>query len=175
MDQNQDAENRNSERDAFKKRVHEGVDWLKQIEDRARNFANQNLADIAAAARGRLQQLRDHPDLDLLHDDKMRDRVERLDDRVEYKDPHPSTAMPANGASRQPLPFDPKAGMNATPGSEIGGPDRGKPDTHVPGEYRFDSPNKNFQQPNAVDLNNDGTLRQAPNSVGAKSDVREGA
>lgn len=47
--------------------VHEMLD---EIFNRASKLQNKNLADIAASARGRVQQLRDHPDTDLIVDEK---------------------------------------------------------------------------------------------------------
>jgi hypothetical protein len=45
-------------------------DKLKGLEERARKLKNQNLADIAASAHGRVKQLCDHPDLALVDDRK---------------------------------------------------------------------------------------------------------
>ena len=45
-------------------------DVLKGIETRARGLKNQNLADIAASAHGRVKQLIDHPDTELVEDRK---------------------------------------------------------------------------------------------------------
>lgn len=130
---------------------------LEELEASARKLRNQNFADIVASAKGRVKQLSDHPDLELVNKE----------------------------AGGEKLPFNPKAGADTynpdpngidgltKPGSEVGGPDRGKPDTYVPGAPRFDQPNANFSQPNAVDLNADGTVRQAPNSIGAQPDVRK--
>jgi hypothetical protein len=44
------------------------LDELKVLEERARKLKNQNIADVIAAAYGRLKQLGDHPDLDRLDD-----------------------------------------------------------------------------------------------------------
>ncbi len=46
------------------------VNKLKGLETRARGLKNQNLADIAASAHGRVAQLSDHPDLDLVDERK---------------------------------------------------------------------------------------------------------
>jgi hypothetical protein len=43
---------------------------LKGLEERARKLQNQNLADIATSARGRIKQLCDHPDLELVDEKK---------------------------------------------------------------------------------------------------------
>jgi hypothetical protein len=43
---------------------------LKGMEERARKLKNQNLADIVTSARGKVQQLSEHPDLELLDDRK---------------------------------------------------------------------------------------------------------
>lgn len=158
--------------DEIRKGLQNTLDSLKELEARARKLQNQNLADIVTSARGRVQQLTEHADLELVGTDAP-DKP-RVPDSTTHIDQAP-------GGVRQAVPFDPKAGAPSfppskdAPGSEIGGPDRGKEDVHVPGEPRFDRPNQNFRQPNAVDLNADGTIRQAPNSVGARPDVREGA
>jgi hypothetical protein len=47
-------------------------DLLKGVEERARKLKNQNLADIAASAHGRVKQLIDHPDTELV--DERKDR-----------------------------------------------------------------------------------------------------
>lgn len=143
----------------LKKRIGELVQRLNELEAGARRLRNQNFADVVKSAKGRVQQLVDHPDVQLV-ENEMHDEGTNLD-----RQQNPDGTLKS-------MPFDPKAGTDAA-GSEIGGPDCGKPDTHVPGEPRFDAPNKDFQQPNAVDLNPDGTLRQAPNSAGAHADVRE--
>lgn len=124
---------------------------LEGVEAQARKLRNQNCADVAKSAAAKIRQLSDHPDLHLVQDEMGGRKDQTL---------NPDGSPRANFRD---APF---------PGAEIGGPDRGKPDTHVPGEPQFDRPNENFQQPNAVDLNADGTLKQAPNSLG-QSDVRE--
>jgi hypothetical protein len=43
---------------------------LKGVEDRARKLKNQNLADVATAARAKVQQLSEHPDLELVDEKK---------------------------------------------------------------------------------------------------------
>src|ERR1700730_8452673 len=43
---------------------------LKGLEERARKLKNQNLADVAASAHGKVKQLGDHPDLDLVDERK---------------------------------------------------------------------------------------------------------
>lgn len=45
-------------------------DKLKGLETRARGLKNQNLADIAASAHGRIHQLVNHPDLELVDEKK---------------------------------------------------------------------------------------------------------
>jgi hypothetical protein len=45
-------------------------DKLKGVETRARGLKNQNLADIAASAHGRVKQMLDHPDLELVDERK---------------------------------------------------------------------------------------------------------
>jgi len=40
---------------------------LKELEGHARKLPNQNFADIAKSARGKVHQLMSHPDLDAAH------------------------------------------------------------------------------------------------------------
>lgn len=149
----------------LKEHVNKAVEDLNGLEAHARKLKNQNFADIIANARGRLAQLCDHPDAELVQ--------RRIDgeDVTGGEPPKPeakptqldqTAAVDGSGPRRQ-QPF---------PGTEIGGPDRGKEGVHVPGEPRFQNQNRDFSQPNAVDLNPDGTLRQAPNSKGAGVDDR---
>jgi len=78
-------------------------DYLKALEIRARKLKNQNLADIAASAHGRVKQLVDHADTDLV------------------ADTHKDQSVNPDGSPRtdRPLPFDPKAGTyNTAPVSQ---------------------------------------------------------
>ena len=43
---------------------------LKGLEERARKLKNQNLADVATSARAKVQQLSEHPDLELVDERK---------------------------------------------------------------------------------------------------------
>ena len=43
---------------------------LKGLEERARGLKNQNIADVATSARAKIQQLSEHPDLELLDERK---------------------------------------------------------------------------------------------------------
>jgi len=69
-------------------------DKLKALEERARKLKNQNLADIAASAHGKVKQLIDHPDTELMADTR--------------KDP----ALKPDGTLRTDRPFDPKTPVN---------------------------------------------------------------
>jgi hypothetical protein len=46
------------------------LNGLKGLEERARGLKNQNLADIAASAHGKVKQLSEHPDLELADERK---------------------------------------------------------------------------------------------------------
>lgn len=142
------------------------------LEGKARSLANQNFADIAARAKSCAQQLADHPDFERVTEDgepaKYDPGVTQLDQTV-FPDGTPVSPAPLGGPAAQPPGF---MEPGPFPGSEIGGPDRGKEGTHVPGEPRFEpnANNPNFQQPNAVDLNASGTLQHAPNAAGAPAE-----
>lgn len=137
---------------------------LAELETAARKLQNQNYADIAARAKSCIQQLLDHPDAELVH--------EKMDGNESVQTVYDENGKPVDSV-RKP-PFDPNAGR--TDGNDVGGPNRGKPDTFVPGAPQFENggSNANFRNPNAVDLNSDGTLQVAPNSKGAQPDVRTG-
>lgn len=42
---------------------------FQKFEDAARKLQNKNLADVAASAKGKIQQLSEHPDLELVSKD----------------------------------------------------------------------------------------------------------
>lgn len=54
----------------LKSRIEHMVDELKGLETRARGLKNQNLADIAATAHGKVKQLTEHADLELADEKK---------------------------------------------------------------------------------------------------------
>ncbi len=54
----------------LKSALQDVVNKLKGLETRARGLKNQNLADIVASAHGRVVQLSDHPDLELVDERK---------------------------------------------------------------------------------------------------------
>lgn len=66
-------------------------DKLKTLEGRGRTLQNQNLADIAASASGKVKQLIDHPDVHLMADTQ--------------KD----QALNPDGTPKAGQPFDPNA------------------------------------------------------------------
>jgi hypothetical protein len=73
------------------------LDELKALEDRARELKNQNLADVAASAHGKVRQLSEHPDLELL-DEKppagLFDPKAPADDEPTPPAPAPTTGAP---------------------------------------------------------------------------------
>lgn len=73
-------------------------DMLKELEDRARKLKNQNLADIAASAHGRVKQLLDHPDTDLVADE---DKVSEVDLKPPYD---PNAPLRPDAAALDDLP-----------------------------------------------------------------------
>lgn len=141
---------------------------LKGMEERARKLKNQNLADIIASAKGRVQQLRDHPDTELIAD-----RKDPPPDGKVYT--APETKEEAIDRMRKDGDADPEgtAEMNWP---HLFSPKPSRYEPFNPGDPRFNQANPNFRNPDDVRLNPDGTmqLRQAPNSIGAKPDVREG-
>lgn len=138
---------------------------LAKIEVAARKLQNQNYADIVASARRRVTQMLEHHDLDAVHAEM---------------DGHPDK-------NQEPLPFDatagtsidntPKYDSNVRPVPSVNPAEydpatRPAPDTYRPGDARFDQPNQDFRQPDNVELNAGGTLRQAPNTMG-RQDTRK--
>lgn len=64
-------------------------------------------------------------------------------------------ALEAQGVVALPKPF---------PGAVL------DPDAKHPGDPSFRNPNKDFKSPEVVNLNDDGTLKQAPNTLGTSDD-----
>lgn len=77
-------------------------DVLKGVETRARGLKNQNLADIAASAHGRIHQLVNHPDLELVDERKDQAHADRPPPAApDWKnDPQPSTRVPPPAADQ---------------------------------------------------------------------------
>lgn len=124
------------------------MDKLSDLEVSARKLPNQHLADLIKASHGRLVSAAGHPDMDLLALQIERDHRDGMPDGREL--PPAKEPPPANqGAFPDQKPF---------PGGD------GK--TFHPGDPKFDQANRNpnFQDPNNVDLNADGTLKNAPNA-----------
>jgi hypothetical protein len=143
----------------------------------------------------RLQQALDHPDIDLVQDDEARAEAEKTDAerRAESeRDGKPlDPGAPLNsGGNEMFAAGDPGASLqneearrrSVFPAPETlgNGPSSGAPvtnsdpDVKHPGDPEFmpENNNPNFQDPNNVDLNPDGTLRRAPNAF-SKQDVRK--
>lgn len=81
--------------ESLKNALNDIMKHLEELEAAARKLVNQNFADIAATAKGRVQQLCEHPDLELAHKELS----------GEHDEPK------SNG---EPLPFDPHAGVSDT-------------------------------------------------------------
>lgn len=64
---------------------------FEELENHARKLPNKNFADIVATAKGRIQQLTEHPDVDLVH-----------------------AEMSGESSAEQQPNFDPKAGAART-------------------------------------------------------------
>lgn len=169
-------------------------DKLKALEERARKLANQNLADIAASAHGKIKQLIEHPDTHLMADTHK--------DQQLNPDGTPRTDRPWGTLSQDGTPITGREihsrerGINANwvalsqaerdqyderaraetqardKNRTQGGNTDDKNRTFRPGDPQFDPRNSDFRDPNNVELNRDGTLRQAPNTFGTKPDVR---
>lgn len=147
---------------------------LKGVEERARGLKNQNLADIATSARAKVQQLSEHADLDLVDDRK---------DQAHPGNPvyvAPATKEEAIARMRADGDADPEstARMNwphlfdAPPFPGAAPADDDDQKTFHPGDPKFSQQNPNFRDPGNVELNKDGTLQRAPNSLGTAPDVR---
>ena len=86
----------------MKNAILEMRDKLAGLETEARKLQNQNFADIVASAKGKLHQLTEHPDLDLIGKDTEAQREVR--------------------ARQEEMPFDPKASetsRHTLPGSDF--------------------------------------------------------
>jgi hypothetical protein len=75
---------------------------LKELETRARGLKNQNLADIAASAHGRVKQLIDHPDTELVAD---QDKASVDEDKASADPNAPAQTAPFPQAQRPPRPL----------------------------------------------------------------------
>lgn len=164
-------------------------DELEGLEESGRKMQNQNFADVVATARARLAQVAVHPDYERarnIQDGK--DEGEGL----QTADPllnsggnqvfavnDPGMILQQQEAARRavfesppvvtgtPFPNDP---ANPPPAPAPGGPDAIRPGDP---EVSFQDQNPNFQHPDNVELNPDGTVKQAPNALG-KADDRGG-
>jgi len=123
---------------------------LKGLETRARTLKNQNLADIAASAHGKIKQLCDHPDLELV--DERKDQA------------HPGNPLYVAPATKDEAIARMRADNDADP--------EGAARRNWPHLFASNAPPIFKPDRGNVDLNRDGTLRQAPNSTGAAQDVR---
>jgi hypothetical protein len=100
-------------------------DLLKGVETRARGLKNQNLADIAASAHGKVKQLIDHPDTELVEERKDQahpgnplyvapaTKDEAVDKMRAEGHPNPESAAEANWPhlfAHSPGPGNPNAG-----------------------------------------------------------------
>ncbi len=74
-------------------------DVLKDLETRARNLKNQNFADIAASAHGKIKQLTDHPDLELVEGKPAEE--EQVADHPDLPPPSHPVPFPQSQPSRR--------------------------------------------------------------------------
>lgn len=93
--------------DSLKAELQAIADRLAELETRARELRNKNLADVLATAKGRASQVIGHADLAMICDN----------------DPPQETDKPQE-ASKQPAPFVPPGiglpGENPSPGVSLG-------------------------------------------------------
>jgi hypothetical protein len=82
-------------------------DMLKGIEDRARKLKNQNLADIAASAHGKVKQLVDHPDAELVAEGKAEAAPTTQADAIKHVRAEGDADPEATARHRWPHLFDP--------------------------------------------------------------------
>jgi hypothetical protein len=151
----------------LRKALSHNIEKLGELETAARKLLNQNFADLIAKARGALMQANEHPDLDRVHehlenpDQGEQERTTHNQDRFAFDKPFPGIDP---GTTAQSEEFSRRL-VHA---------DANNPDLKYPGDPEFvDKANTGFQPPDAVALNTDGTLRQAPQSIGAHPDVRK--
>lgn len=153
----------------LKNELQDTLNKLNGLVERARHLKNQNLADVAASAHGKVKQLSDHPDLELVEDRK---------DQA-----HPGNPVYAAPATRDEAIERMRLDGDADPESTArtnwpqlfeptGGNIRSER-TFKPGDSQFDQSNRDFRRPDDVDLNRDGTLQRAPNSLGTAPDLRK--
>jgi hypothetical protein len=155
----------------LKNAIQDFLNKMKALEERARKLKNQNLADVAASAYGRIKQLGDHADLHLVDENKDQQTYPDGTLKAGAFDPKaPATREEAIERVRASGIEHPEStARNNWPHLFEPAEDR---KTFNPGEPQFDQRNRDFRRPDDVDLNRDGTLQRAPNSLGTAPDIR---
>lgn len=90
--------------DDLKNKLNDILEHLEELEAAARKLVNQNFADIVKSAKGRVQQLTEHPDLEAVHKE---------------------------GSGGEEMPFDPNAGTAVNPNPDAYAGDSGQKPAEV--------------------------------------------
>lgn len=175
----------------FKSKLEALKDSASEVAEQAGKLRNQNLADIVRLGIARIEQALGHPDIDRLDADEDQQNSalghEPLNSggNMMFSAGDPGRTLQNEEANRRAV-FEAGAAQPAqtpAPGAPFPGTTEGgapvqdatklDPDAKHPGDPSFVKPNADFKDPNAVNLNDDGTAKVAPNSFGA-SDERDG-
>lgn len=148
------------------------IDTLKDIEAEARKLTNKNLADVIASGRLRLEQATEHPDVDMQPGDEQHG-LPSEPAAPAFNDP--GAALQAEEAARRAAFETSTAPFPGTVQASENDPDAVKandPNALHPGDpaVSFQDQNPDFKHPDNVNLNTDGTLKTAPNTLGTSDD-----
>jgi hypothetical protein len=129
------------------------ADSLARLEEKARKLPNHNIADIIKAAHSRVVQASQHPDTDMLAAQIERDERDHKEAPARNDGQKPFVFAEGHTDANQPAVQQPANALH-------------------PGDTAFDFQNANpdFENPENVDLNKDGTLKTAPNVLGTSDD-----
>lgn len=186
---------------SFKDKLNDLTERCRSLADEANKLDNKNLRDVLLLGAARFKQAAEHPDAERVDaDDDQRnlpyDTNAPLNSggnelfaagdpgaKLQNEEAQRRAAFPEPGtfdqAAKSPVPAGQQfnAGAEPFPGS-VNDPNRPTPvegEGHRPGDpaVSFQDQNPDFRAPNNVLLNDDGTVKQAPNSLGAAPDNRD--
>ena len=170
---------------SFKDDVSDVNSRLVDLEGRARKLRNQHLADLIGHTVGRLSDAMKHPDMDNV--DRVHEGKEELEPasaplnsggNLQFAAGDPGVALQAEEKARREAFARDAVNRDRVTGQPLLTPFGGNPvsssdpDAHHPGDPEFVAAGKGAmeQNPNDVNLNADGTLKQAPGVKGTSDD-----
>lgn len=166
----------------FKDAVTEAKSRMEELANGADKLDNKNLRDILLLGVARFDQALLHPDIDRVDANEDQRNTQFRDDANLNSGGNALFAAGDPGASLQNEEAMRRVAFGASKPMVAGGDPFNPGDTPFPGadpaakhpdDPVFIKPNADFKDPDAVNLNADGTLKTAPNTAGA-SDNRDG-